>query len=238
MQEQEKALANNTKKIWQQTVSSIASSIQQASSALSELLNEIGEDNASMANFLEGMAYVQIGVNLAVSIAEAVSAGAGMPFPYNLAAIATGVAAVVAAISSAISTYKQYHKDVTSPNFATGGIIGGRTARTKEEGKRDDVKINASRGEYIINAQTVKDYGVEFFDAINFGKKMRKLNISGRYAEGGVVTQSIIEKTTSQTINYDALVDALQSMPNPIVSVAEISSKQNRVKVKESIAKK
>lgn len=226
-----------TEKLMKQTAASVLSSFATVANALQGLFEEIAEDNAEMTNFLEGMAYVNIGVNLAAGIAEAVAAGAGLVFPYNLAAIASGVAAVVAAIASAISTYKQYHKQVSAPAFATGGVIGGREATTKAEGKRDDVPIWASKGEYIINADAVKKYGVDFFDSINFGKKLKKLNISGKYAEGGMVSQTTIQNVTTNTQSYDMLVDALQQMPAPEVSVKEISNKQNRVKVKEGISK-
>lgn len=232
------SLSKQTVKIWQNNVKTVLSAFQQVTNSFSDLMNAIGEDNAEMTNFLEGLAYVNIGVNLAVAISEAVSSGAGMPFPYNLAAIAAGVAAVISAIASAISTYKQYHKQVSSPSFATGGVIGGRTARTREEGRRDDVPIWASKGEYVINADKVKEYGIDFFDAINFGKKMRKLNISGKYAEGGMINQTTIQQVSSQTPNYEGLVEALQAMPNPIVSVKEITSTQRRVQAKENISKK
>ena len=230
--------AKTTQKLMAQTATSVLNSFATVANALQGLFEEIGEDNAEMTNFLEGLAYINIGVNLAAAIAEAVSAGAGMPFPYNLAAIASGVAAVVAAIASAISTYKQYHKQVSSPSFATGGVIGGRTAKTKEEGKRDDVPIWASRGEYIINAEKVKEYGVDFFDSINFGKKLRKFNINGKYAEGGMVSQTTIQNVTTNTQSYDMLVEALEHMPSPEVSVVEISHKQRKVKTKEAISKK
>lgn len=229
--------AKTTEKLMKQTASSILSSFATVANALQGLFEEIGEDNAEMTNFLEGLAYINIGVNLATAIAEAVSAGAGQPFPYNLAAIASGVAAVISAIASAISTYKQYHKQVSAPAFATGGVIGGREATTKAEGKRDDVPIWASKGEYIINADAVKKYGVDFFDSINFGKKLKKFNISGKYAEGGMVSQTTIQQVTTNSQSYDMLVDALQQMPAPEVSVKEISNKQNRVKVKEGISK-
>lgn len=229
--------AKTTEKLMKQTAASVLSSFATVANALQGLFEEIAEDNAEMTNFLEGMAYVNIGVNLAAGIAEAVAAGAGLVFPYNLAAIASGVAAVVAAIASAISTYKQYHKQVSAPAFATGGVIGGREASTKAEGKRDDVPIWASKGEYIINADAVKKYGVDFFDSINFGKKLKKFNISGKYAEGGMVSQTTIQQVTTNSQSYDMLVDALQQMPAPEVSVKEISNKQNRVKVKEGISK-
>lgn len=229
--------SKDMKNIWAQNATTVLQSFQKVTSAFQELISTVGEDNAELTNFLEAIGYVNIMLNMAVGISEAVAAGAGQPFPYNLAAIAAGVAAVVAGIASAISLYKQNHKNVSSPKFAEGGVIGGRTARTKSEGRRDDVPIWASKGEYIINAEAVKKYGIDFFDEINFGKKLKKLNLTGRYADGGVVTQTVVQQANNQTIDYSGLVDALQQMPNPVVAVSEINAKQRRVEVKQSIAK-
>lgn len=234
---QQRQYTKDSDKLFKQMASSVLSSFATVSSALAGLFNEIGEDNAEMANFLEGIAYVNIGVNMAAAIAEAVSSGAGMPFPYNLAAIATGIAAVVGAISEAISIYKQYHKNVTSPSFATGGLIGMRYARTRAEGRRDDVDIKASVGEYIVNAEAVKRLGVDFLDELNFGGKKRPRK-KGGYADGGIISNTTIQKVTASVTDYDALREALSSMPSPIVSVKDISTVQNRVRVKEGIARK
>ncbi len=223
--------------MYAQIASVVLQSFQKVTNALQDLISEVGEDNAALTNFLEAIGYVNIMVNMAVAISEAVASGAGQPFPYNLAAIAAGVAAVLAAVGSAISLYKQNHKNVSSPKFAEGGVVGGRTARTKAEGRRDDIPIWASKGEYIINADTVKKYGIDFFDEINFGKKLKKLNMTGRFADGGVVTQTVVQQANNQTIDYSGLVDALQQMPNPVVAVSEINKVQRRVKVKEDIAK-
>ena len=227
-----------TEKLMKTTAANVLSAFATVTNAIEGMFQEIGEDNAEMANFLEALAYINIGVNLAAAIAGAVEAGSNAgPFPYNLAAIAAGIAAVVGAIGSAISTYKKYHQQVTSPKFASGGVIGGREARSKSEGRKDDVNIWASRGEYIINAERVKEYGVGFFDQINFGKKLRKINLSGNYADGGVVSQTTIQQVATNSQSFDMLVNALQQMPAPEVSVMEISNKQKRVQVKERIAK-
>lgn len=230
--------SKDMKNIWAQNANTILQSFQKVTSAFQDMISAIGEDNAELTNFLEAIGYINIMVNMAVGISEAVAAGAGQPFPYNLAAIASGVAAVMSAIGSAISLYKQNHKNVNSPQFAEGGVIGGRTARTKSEGRRDDVPIWASKGEYIINAETVKKYGIDFFDEINFGKKPNRANLTGRYADGGVVTQTVVQQANNQTIDYTAFVEALQQMPNPVVSVKEINSVQRRVDVAERIAKR
>ena len=66
------------------------------------------------------------------AIAGATASGASMPFPYNLIAIAAGIAAVIAALSM-IS------------GFATGGVVGGNSPT----GDRVLARVNS--GEMILN---------------------------------------------------------------------------------------
>ena len=75
------------------------------------------------------------------AIANATASGAKMPFPANLIAIAAGVAAVVAAMSS----------------FATGGVVGG----TSTFGDRKFARVNS--GEMILN----KTQQAHLFQMIN-----------------------------------------------------------------------
>lgn len=66
------------------------------------------------------------------AVAGATASGAKMPFPYNLIAIATGVAAVIAALTS-------------MKKFANGGLIGGSSTH----GDRVMARVNS--GEMILN---------------------------------------------------------------------------------------
>jgi hypothetical protein len=66
------------------------------------------------------------------AVAGATKSGAGMPFPFNLLAIAAGVAAVVAALAN-------------MQKFATGGIVGG----TSFFGDQTLARVNS--GEMILN---------------------------------------------------------------------------------------
>ena len=66
------------------------------------------------------------------ALAKAAKSGAGIGFPANIAAIAAGVAAVIAALSA----------------FATGGIVGGSGASTTIG---DNTLIRVNRGEMVLN---------------------------------------------------------------------------------------
>lgn len=79
----------------------------------------------------------KIGVKEAGAIASATASGASLPFPANIAAIAAGIAAVVAAFSMIAS-------------FAEGGIIGGNTTI----GDYNLARVN--KGEMILNGSQQK----------------------------------------------------------------------------------
>ena len=68
-----------------------------------------------------------------MAIANATASGASMPFPYNVVAIAAGVAAVVAALAS------------ISGAFANGGIVGGSSP------SGDKLLARVNSGEMILN---------------------------------------------------------------------------------------
>lgn len=67
------------------------------------------------------------------AIASATASGASLPFPANIAAIAAGVAAVMAALA------------MISGGFATGGVVGG----TSTHGDKKFARVNS--GEMILN---------------------------------------------------------------------------------------
>lgn len=78
-----------------------------------------------------------VGTKQASAIASATASGAKLPFPANLAAIAAGIAAVVAAFAMISS-------------FADGGIIGGHTTL----GDMNIARVN--KGEMILNGTQQK----------------------------------------------------------------------------------
>ena len=88
------------------------------------------ETTATTANTLAATA--NTAAKSGEAIAGATASGASMPFPYNLIAIAAGVAAVIAALAQIGS-------------FATGGVVGGNSPT----GDRLFARVNS--GEMILN---------------------------------------------------------------------------------------
>lgn len=71
------------------------------------------------------------------SVAQAIESGKGIPFPYNLIAIAAAGAAITGIIATIVATAK-------STNFAQGGIVGGNDYH-------DGIHANLSTGEMVLN---------------------------------------------------------------------------------------
>ena len=112
----------------------IASNSAQMASDATLLATESANTATRVANnAVENASNVgKIAVEQGTAIAGATASGASLPFPANLAAIAAGIAAVVAAFSM-IS------------GFADGGIVGGKTT------VGDYNLIRANKGEMILN---------------------------------------------------------------------------------------
>jgi len=89
------------------------------------------------------------------AVAGATSSGASMPFPYNLIAIALGVAAVIAALASI-------------KKFAGGGIIRGATTM----GDYNLARVNG--GEMILNGRQQNNL-FKAIDSGNFGNNNNEL---------------------------------------------------------------
>lgn len=96
-----------------------------------------------------------VGTKQASAIASATASGAKLPFPANLAAIAAGIAAVVAAFAMISS-------------FADGGIIGGNTTL----GDMNIARVN--KGEMILNGTQQK----RLFSILDGGVSVSPNNIT------------------------------------------------------------
>ena len=246
-QKREQIVRNEAKaerKFWVDQTKTTLSAMREVTGSFSDLFSVLAENDEKYQKYANALGLVDIMTNMAVGIAEAVSSGAGMPFPYNLAAIAAGVAAVVSGIASAIALFKKNDKVGSAPKFAEGGLVGNQTTKRKD----DTVTAKLSIGEYVIPSEVVSELGVGFFDQIA-GKTKRKMPVIGNlgiphFATGGVVP-NLTSITQNMSFDYnemrdvmrDAMSDALVEMPNPVVSVKEITNKQKRVQVKENISK-
>lgn len=240
------AIASSNQKITMiENATSIMGSVNNILGSMQGLFETMAESNESYADFATAMALMQILVSTAISIANAIqgatAAGAatGAAAPFTTPVFITEMISIVTgAIASATTTLmKAQQQKKSAPKFADGGLIGGHYASSESEGRRDDVAIQASRGEYIINANAVKRYGVGFLDSINGNAA----NISvTKFANGGYVSDATVMAGNYQfqmEITRQIMADAMSEI-QPIVSVREITKAQNRVTLAERISKK
>lgn len=103
----------------------------------------------------KGFALTTIAINSGIGVSNAVKAGSGIPWPGNLAAILSGIAAVLTGIGQAKNLLGFFGGGLI-PGFATGGSISGRKI-TASHGKKisrsngDDRLITAKVGETVVN---------------------------------------------------------------------------------------
>ena len=184
---------------------------------ISTLLGEVAGDNEQAVAFQKVATIAQIAINTALGIANAVAAGAGVPFPANLAAIASGIAAVVSGIVAAKQALSQA-QDVKAPEFATGGLVTGPGTGTS-----DDIPAMLSNGESVMTARATD----------MFAPLLSTLNQAG----GGVPIAMNDAASAMDGRDYIAsmMEQSLAAMPNPVVSVEEINTVQSRVTALETL---
>lgn len=181
-----------------------------AMNALSNLLGEFSEESKAAAIASKAIALGEIAIKTGVAIAGGVSQAMSVPFPANIAAIATTVATILANIATAVSTVK-------SAKFSTGGYVSGEGTATS-----DSIPAMLSNGESVNNARSTS----------MFAPLYSSLNQMG----GGVPI--VATQTASQVQGEDMLARAFakgMSEADIRVGVDEITRVQNKVRVVENL---
>lgn len=107
-------------------------------------------------------------------------------------------------------------KGIRIPAFADGGAIGGRGT-----GRSDSNLILASRGEYIVNAESTSRYR-GLLDAINAGK----ISLQS-FSEGGLVAPSVASGL-SQNLGNAGLAERVQITVNKLPADKEVMATASR----------
>ena len=152
----------------------------------------------------------QIAIDTGRAISAGVASASAMPFPSNLAAIATTVATVIANVTTAISTVK-------SAKFAEGGKVNGPGTGTS-----DSVPAMLSNGEFVMTAAATRMFEplLSVMNGIGSGVPMQVVSTGRDAAIAETLTESF--STAAQEIQ-------------PVVSVVEINETAKRVKVIENL---
>lgn len=102
-EEEQKAVQNLQKRIADQVkvYQAVGQAVGGVNEFLAATLEAAGEQNYQQTAAAKVLGLAQIAISSGVGVANAISSGAGLMFPANLAAIATGVAAVLSGIAQA-----------------------------------------------------------------------------------------------------------------------------------------
>lgn len=118
-EEEQKAVQNLQKRIADQVkvYQAVGQAVGGVNEFLAATLEAAGEQNYQQTAAAKVLGLAQIAISSGVGVANAISAGAGLLFPANLAAIATGVAAVLSGIAQATRLLSA--ADVKKPDAPT-----------------------------------------------------------------------------------------------------------------------
>lgn len=178
---------------------------------LGSLTETLGEKNTTFAKLSKVLALGEIAVNTGKAIAAGVAQAQSVPFPGNMAAIATTIATVLANIAMATKTVK-------SAKFAKGGDVVGPGSGTS-----DSIPAMLSNGESVMTAAATS----------MFSPMLSAFNQMG----GGIPINATI--SNNQTLGEDMLAKAVAKgmamAPPPVLSVEEYTTVSNRVKYLENL---
>jgi hypothetical protein len=197
--EEQRALELEKQKMAQDT----AAAFSGVAGSIAGMLQTFGEENRELARLSKVIALAQIAIETGVATAKGISAAMSVPFPANLAAIATTIATVISGMTSAISTVK-------GAKFATGGLVTGPGTGTS-----DSIPARLSNGESVMNARSTA----------MFGPLLSSLNQAG----GGVAFNPA---AGGQRDGYEFLAGAVAAGMKSVklhVGVDEITRVQERV---------
>lgn len=184
--------------------------IESVTGGLASAFEALGENNKAFAILSKTLALTEIAINTGKALAAGIAQSQSVPFPANIAAIATTVGTILANIATAINTVK-------SAKFATGGLVTGPGTGTS-----DSVPAQLSNGESVMTARATS----------MFAPILSSFNQMG----GGVPIN--VAQSSNQSIGEDMLARAVAKgmlmAPAPQVSVEEFTSVANKVKFLES----
>lgn len=187
-----------------------AQAMKSVTSSLTSLLDTLGESNEEFTKMSKIITLAQIAIDTGKALSAGIASASSMPFPANLAAIATTVATILANITTAISTVK-------SAKFAEGGKVTGPGTATS-----DSIPAMLSNGEYVMTASATRIFEplLQVMNKIGSGVPMQVTNSYRTIESNEALAQSF--ETAAKEIK-------------PVVSVVEITDAQDRVEMIESL---
>lgn len=182
-----------------------------------QVLEAFGEENSKLASLAKMIALFNIGLATAEAIAKGVAAAQSVPFPGNIAAIATTIGAVLTNIAQATKIVKSLKDPKAGSSGGSGGI-----ANTTSVGSSSSNSVMSSAGR-SVNSRG--ESSVPFEGAVSTIYSMQTRQQAENSNNG--MDDGFIDKLA------DKLAKANEKIPAPIVDVREVTDKQRRVSVVE-----
>ena len=191
---------------------SVLKSMGKVTDSLINLTSELGESDEAFAMLSKMLGLAKVAVNTGVAIAEGVASAAAVPYPGNIAAIASTVAIVLANMATALST-------IRGANFAQGGKVTGPGTGTS-----DSIPANLSNGEFVMTAKATRMFEPLLAAMNDVGAGVVPMQANNAYRDYNMPTDELTE----------SFKEAAESI-HPVVSVVEIAERQREVEVVETL---
>lgn len=179
--------------------------------ATAQVAETFSEHSKGIAKASKFLALAEIAINTGVAIAAGIKQAQSVPFPANLAAIATTVTTILANVASAIKTVK-------SAKFASGGLVTGSGSETS-----DSIPARLSNGESVMTASATRMFAPALSAFNQIGGGVPIMSSAGGGAQMG-------EEYLAR-----AVARGFAMAPRPVVSVEEINNTSERVETIERI---
>ena len=179
--------------------------------SIAGMLQTFGEENKELARLSKVIALAQIAIETGVATAKGISAAMSVPFPANLAAIATTIATIIGGMTSAISTVK-------GAKFATGGYVSGPGTGTS-----DSIAARLSNGESVINARSTAMFGPLLSSLNQAGGGVAFNPAAGGQREGYEFLAAAVA-AGMKSVNLHVAVDEVTRVQDRVARIDEIST--------------
>lgn len=178
---------------------------------LGSVMAAFGEENKALAKASKVLALAEIAINTGKAIAAGVAQSQSLPFPGNIAAVATTITTVLANIASAISTVK-------SAKFATGGYVSGPGTGTS-----DSIAARLSNGESVINARSTAMFGPLLSSLNQAGGGIAFNPAAGGSREGYEFLASAVA-AGMKSVKLHVGIDEVTQVQDRVATINEIST--------------
>lgn len=179
--------------------------------ATAQVAEAFSENSKGIAKAAKFLALAEIAINTGVAIAAGIRQAQSVPYPANLAAIATTITTILANVASAVKTVK-------SAKFARGGLVTGSGSETS-----DSIPARLSNGESVMTASATRMFAPALSAFNQIGGGVPIMSSAGGGAQMG-------EEYLAR-----AVARGFAMAPRPVVSVEEINNTSGRVETIERI---